>query len=76
MVKVKEFYTELHIDNKCGGKIIESLEDRINEFLEENDVQVIDIKYCVNFGNFNESQALLIYRELHSNEKSWIEYES
>lgn len=44
------------------------LEDEINSFLDNNDIDVIDIKYQVSIGVFSEEQvfcfsAMIVYSE-------------
>lgn len=44
------------------------LEEDINEFIEENNIEIIDIKYEVSVGVFSEEQifcfsALIMYNE-------------
>ena len=55
-MKVKLFDTEDEID----------LEDDINDFISQNSIEVIDIKYQVSIGVFSEEQvfcfsAMIIY---------------
>lgn len=67
MIKVKEFsqYMIWDEDEQCFVNNGPSIDEQINSFVEENNVLIIDIKYCVNFAidGDNESQVLLIYRE-------------
>ena len=58
-MKVKIFDYEDEID----------LEEDINDFIESNDIEVIDIKYQVSVGVFSEEQvfcfsAMIIYTEV------------
>lgn len=58
-MKVKIFDYEDEID----------LEEDINEFIESNDIEVIDIKYQVSTSMFSEEQifcfsAMIIYTEV------------
>ena len=58
-MKVKLFDTEDEID----------LEDDINDFISQNSIEVIDIKYQVSVGVFSEEQvfcfsAMIIYVEV------------
>lgn len=55
MIKVKEFYENGVLDKQ------------INEFVKENDIEIIDIKYSAFIENFDMlyvgSRALLIYKD-------------
>lgn len=53
MIKVKEFRNPSRF-----------LDEMINEFLSENNVKIIDIKYIANQGTFGSfPSALMIYEE-------------
>ena len=69
-MKVKIFDYEDEID----------LEDDINEFIESNNIEVIDIKYQVSASVFSEEQifcfsAMIIYTEVWYNSYSGGVYE-
>lgn len=67
MIKVKTF--KMNTQNIAHH---EKLDNVINKFLEENDVEVIDIKYstCCHLGSMGGScwipSAMLIYKEKKS----------
>ncbi|MBR5780982.1 MAG: sporulation protein Cse60 [Bacteroidales bacterium] len=54
MVKVKIF------EDICNCK---DLENKINAFLVDNDVEFVDIKYSTSFNHCSVFSALLIYKE-------------
>ena len=64
MIKVKTF-----VMNSQNVLHHERLDNNINKFLEENDVEVVDIKYSTcchagnNGGNCWTPSAMLIYKE-------------
>jgi hypothetical protein len=54
MVKVKIF------EDICNCK---DMENKINAFLVDNDVEFVDIKYSTSFNHCSVFSALLIYKE-------------
>ena len=59
MIKVKIFADDYDFD---AGKYYDC-ESAINEFLENNDVEVIDIKFQISSNTVERKVLLLIYKE-------------
>ena len=78
-MKVKEFFAELVWDKDEEDWILSrGLDDIINEWLENNNVNIIDVNYnSVVIGSKNnciQSTALLFYKEknnTNNNDKWW-----
>lgn len=72
-MKVKEFYVNLFWnDLEKGRELSPNLEDMINDWLENNDITIIDIRYC---HSREYSSALVIYK-YKSTELGDVIYES
>ena len=56
MIKVKTFPQLIHLKQNGTTKKVSSM-DLLNEFLEENDVEYIDLKFV------NSETIMLIYKE-------------
>lgn len=41
---------------------IKELQNEVNDFLEDEDVEYVDLKYAVNIHNWNTYSAVLIYK--------------
>lgn len=41
---------------------IKELQNEVNDFLEDEDVEYVDLEYAVNSGNWNTYSAILIYK--------------
>lgn len=55
MIRVK-FFSDLSCET--------DIDEQINDFVEENDVQIVDVKFqTILYEGIGECQALLLYRE-------------
>lgn len=58
MIKFKEFYGK----PLPNGKFI-SPSQQVNEFISQNNVEYVDVRYCISSGNVEVPCILLIYKE-------------
>ena len=59
MIKVKEFKDEWLLGDP---DTFSSAENQLNEFLENNNIEFVDVKYTI-LGNSSQTALLLIYKE-------------
>lgn len=75
MIQVKEFLDTYFIDCETGESTGRSLQEKINQFLRDNqDIKLVDIKYSQSINGYDNdidstSHALVIY-EVNDNESN------